>query len=188
MHCVCTEISSFSFLFKNICSNEPYKIALQKSCDKNLTIVIRKGKTVWKYGPHCWYFGLNLNIWGGRTVHTSKQGKWSRNGVVATSYGPDCGRYNTLRLDYAKNIICVKIRARKYQTQPSEKHFEVCLMLRIKNKGLISQKFQRENLLQHLINLINLLIIYWFNYLKLIVSRFWPRSFMFERILSFMKN
>ena len=152
MHCVCIEISSFSFLFKNICSNEPYKIALQKSCDKSLTIVIRKGKTAWKYGPHCWYFGLNLNIWGGRTVHTSKQGKWSRNGVVARSYGPDCGSYNTLRLDYAKNIICVKIRARKYQTQPSEKHFEVCLILRIKNEGLINQKFRRENLLQHLIN------------------------------------
>ena len=38
-------------------------------------IVIRNGKTVWKHGPYCWYFNLNLDIWGGRTEHKSKQQK-----------------------------------------------------------------------------------------------------------------
>ena len=51
----------------------------------NVTIVTRNRKIVWKHGPYCWYFPLNLkyldifawtwSIWSGRTEHTSKQRK-----------------------------------------------------------------------------------------------------------------
>ena len=43
---------------------------------KNLLIgVMRNGKIVWKKGPYCWYFCLNLKYLGGRTKRTSKQWK-----------------------------------------------------------------------------------------------------------------
>ena len=38
-------------------------------------IAIRNRKIVWKHGPYCWYFHLNLKYLDGRTKHTSKQQK-----------------------------------------------------------------------------------------------------------------
>ena len=60
------------FLTNQLSKTEPYLV-------RNLFIIqnilIRNGKTVWKHGPYCWYFRLSLNIWSGRTEHTSKQRK-----------------------------------------------------------------------------------------------------------------
>ena len=54
-------------------------------------IVIRNGKIVWKHGPYCWYFPLNLKYLGDRTDNTSKQRK-----LVA--FVRNCSVKMTLRL------------------------------------------------------------------------------------------
>ena len=50
---------------------------LDKMLDKLAsTIVIRKAKIVWKHGPYCLYFGLNVKCLGWPYGNTSKQRKW----------------------------------------------------------------------------------------------------------------
>ena len=45
--------------------NKGHKQPSSYSCTKlSKTIVIRNGKVVWKHGPYCWYFRLNLKYLG----------------------------------------------------------------------------------------------------------------------------
>ena len=62
---VCMEISSFSSLVKNICSDELYIIALQKSCDETLYVlrVYRRRKQWYTSSQTVQIFCLNTIIW-----------------------------------------------------------------------------------------------------------------------------
>ena len=56
-------------------------------CDKLLRffIVIRNQKIVWKHGPHCWYFRLNLKYFGcsfRKYIKTAKMVAFVRNCLV----------------------------------------------------------------------------------------------------------
>ena len=94
----------------------------------SIFIVIRNGKIVWKYGPYCWYFRLNVKYlgWPYRAyIKTAKNGDFclellSKNdfeAILATfcCYGQDAKasgavqKIATDQKEYCKCTLCVAI-------------------------------------------------------------------------------
>ena len=91
-------------------------------------IVIRNGKIVWKHGPHCWYFHLNLKYlgWPYRAcIKTAKNGNFCEemlsendfDAVLASFCCYDCGadafeavqKIATDQKEYHKCTSCVML-------------------------------------------------------------------------------
>ena len=57
----------------------------KKPRESDLNIVIRNKKIVWKHGPYCWYFRLNLKYLGWlyrEYINKNSQKQWILLGIV----------------------------------------------------------------------------------------------------------